>query len=279
MTYLDYCFTANKMSTTSNGDATARTINDLLAALNQLLDVTEPRRAVRIGKERILPAHMAQAVRHAAALAAVPLQAHDAQHIVQFLLVRELEHHVNRLVPAAVVDDDDFVARRHFWLRCHAVVVALLAATCRRRVGGCFSAGGAGDAAKVFVEILDGFFECGQDAVLFIVRRQNYAQTQLRRFNGSRIRYRMVAAAAVLLLLLGQSSLREPAIVPARESSGRRGRAIRAARNVRLLRGECGARFGSDEVEQAEKLFQSQRNQKQGSQLVVSGQGQEGGAN
>lgn len=56
--YLDYRFTANQMSSTTNGHAAARTINHFLASLNQLGHVAEPRRSVRISEESVLAANM-----------------------------------------------------------------------------------------------------------------------------------------------------------------------------------------------------------------------------
>lgn len=140
------------MRAAANGHAPARGVDDFVAALHQLLDVAEARGAVGVGKEHVVPAYMAQAVRHAAALAAVPLEAHDAHDIVQLLLAREPQHHVDRPVPAAVVDDEDLVARRGA-LRCCAVVAALLLLCAR--VGRRLRAG----TANVLVEVLNRLFQ------------------------------------------------------------------------------------------------------------------------
>lgn len=118
LTYLDHCFATNEMGTATNGNASAGTINHLLDALNQLRYIAKPRSAVCIGKKRILAANMTKAMCNAAALAPVLSQRHDSKHIVQAVLLREIEHHIDRLVAAAVIDNDNLVAAEAlvFWI-------------------------------------------------------------------------------------------------------------------------------------------------------------------
>jgi hypothetical protein len=177
------------MGSAANGHASARTINNLLDALNQLRHIAKSRRTVCISKERILAANMTKAMRNAAALAPVLGQRHNSQHIVQAVLLREIEHHVDRLVAAAVVDNDDFVTAEAL-VFCIGSALHMPLLGCRReRVLGAGSR--SSGASKVLVQVLDGLFQRGNHTILFIVRGEDDAEEELRGFNGTDVRRRI----------------------------------------------------------------------------------------
>jgi hypothetical protein len=103
----------------------------------------------------------------------------------------------------------------------------------------------------VLIQVLYRLFKRGDYAVLLIVRGEDDAEEELGGFNGADVGswVGFVWAKA----LLAEVSFCEPSIVPAGERA--RGRLSgSAARDVCLFRGEDGARFRGDEVEEDEEL-------------------------
>lgn len=183
------------MSSAANGHASARTINNLFDALNQLRHIAKSRRTVCVSKERILAANMTKAMRNAAALAPVLGQRYNSQHIVQAILLREIEHHVDRLVAAAVIDNDDLVAAEAlvFYIgsassSSSALRMPLLGRRRKRVLGASSRSSGA---SKVLVQVLDGLFQRGNHTILFIVRGEDDAEEELGGLNGADIRRRI----------------------------------------------------------------------------------------
>ncbi|UKZ60786.1 uncharacterized protein TrAtP1_002057 [Trichoderma atroviride] len=128
-------------------------------------------------------------MRDAAALAPVLGQGHDSQHIIQAVLLREIEHHIDRLVAAAVVDNDDFVTAEALVFCTNSASSALhmpLLGCRRERVLGSSSG-----ASKVLVQVLDGLFQRGNHTLLFIVRGEHDAEEELRGLNGADVRRRI----------------------------------------------------------------------------------------
>lgn len=184
---------ADEVGAAADGDAAVRAVDDLLAALDEPAEVAEAGGAVGVGEEHVGAARVAQAVGHAAALAAVRLERHDAQDVVQAVLARELQRHVDGAVAAAVVDDEDLVAREVVARRVLGVEVAARGRRARR--GSLSTAAAAvwlqvgvpGGAAVLLVEVLDGFLEGRQDSVLLVVRWEHDGYQHLGRLNDSSV--------------------------------------------------------------------------------------------
>lgn len=237
------------MRAAANSDASARPVHDLLDALHQLAHVAEPRGPVGVGKERIFAPHVPQAVRDAAAFAPVSNQGHDADDVVESVVAGKVEHHVDRLVAAAVVDDEDLVPAGPLGRHGARRVAPRMAPPVGADGGG----PGFRGATDVLVEPGDGLFEGGQDAFLLVVGREDDAQVHLCGLNGAGVgqEERLVAGRGTLLI---DAALGEPAVVPAWQLSRRRGRARGARRDVCLLRREGRAGLGGDEVKEDEEL-------------------------
>lgn len=251
LTHLDYRLAANEMGTATNGNASTRPVHNFLDAFDQFRHIAKPRRAIRIGKERIFAANMTEAMSNTAALAAVLGQGHHSQHIIQAVILRKVEHHVDRLVAAAVVDDDDFVTAEALIFQASCASRALSVALLGRRRERVPSASCSSAASKMPVQVLDGLFQCGDYTILLVVRGEDDAEEKFRGFNGANVGrwIRFVWAKT----LLAEVSFGEPSVVPAGERARSR-LAGRAAGDVCLFRGEDGARLGGDEVEEEEEL-------------------------
>lgn len=68
---LDHRLTADQVATAANGNAAVASIDNIFAALDEVAQVGEARGAVRIRKDDVGTTHMAEAVGHGPALAAV----------------------------------------------------------------------------------------------------------------------------------------------------------------------------------------------------------------
>lgn len=196
---------ADEVAAAADGDAATAAVDDLLAALEEAAEVAEPGGAVGVREERVLAAHVPQPVRHAAALAAVPLQRHHPQHVVQAVLARELERHLHRPVPAAVVHDEDLVARQVLLLPRR--VLSVLASSRGRSLGKRVRVR-TSVAAEGRVEVFDGFFQGRQDAVLLVVRREHDAHAHFGGLDGPGIRDVQLGRVVILASGLARVTVR-----------------------------------------------------------------------
>lgn len=110
LAYLDNGFTANEMGTAADGNTTARAIHNIFDAFNQSRHIAKPRCAICISEQGILAAHMTKSMSDTAALAPVLSQRHNPQDIMQAILLRKIQNHIDRLVATPVIDNDDFIA-------------------------------------------------------------------------------------------------------------------------------------------------------------------------
>lgn len=233
------------MGAAPDGHAPARPVHHLLDALDELGDVAEARGAVGVGEERVLAPNVAQSVRDAAALAPVSDEGHDAKDVVQPVVAGKVQHHVDGAVAAAVVDNEDLVAAGRVGARGRGASAAAPV--------GADGSPGLGGAADVLVEVGDSLAERGEDALLLVVGREDDAQEHLCGLDGADVgRGQRVLVGRDALLV--QAALGEPAVVPAGQRRGRRGRARGAGRDVRLLRREGWSGPGGDEMEEAQEL-------------------------
>jgi hypothetical protein len=108
--YLDNGLAPDEMRPAPDGHAPVRPVHHILAPLDQPAEVAEPARAVGVGEHGVLPSHVAQAVGHGAALAAVLGELDHAKDVVQPVLAGEGEGDLDGAVAAAVVDDQNLVA-------------------------------------------------------------------------------------------------------------------------------------------------------------------------
>lgn len=244
LAYLDNGLAANEMGTAADGNTTARAIHNVFNAFNQSRHVAKPRCAIGISKQGILAAHMTKAMGDTAALAPVLSQRHNPQDIMQAILLRKVQNHIDRLVATPVIDNDNLIAAetKLLWIG-SARRMPLL---CRHsRVLG------AGAASKVLVQILHGLLQRGDDTILFVVRGKDDAEEKLGGLDGTNIRSWVCLVRANSLLV--DTALCKPSVVPAGERA--RGRLARgAAGDVCLFRGEDGARLRGDEVQEKEEL-------------------------
>lgn len=74
------------MRAATHRDAPVRAVRDLLTPLHELAQIAKLGRAVGVGEEDVLAPNMPKPVRDGAALAAILLELHHPQHIVQLLL-------------------------------------------------------------------------------------------------------------------------------------------------------------------------------------------------
>lgn len=239
------------MGTATNGNTSTRPVHNFFDAFDQFRYIAKPRRAIRIGKERIFAANMTEAMRNTATLAAVLGQGHHSQHIIQAVFLRKVEHHVDCLVAAAVVDDDDFVTAETLIFLASRASSALRVALLGRRRERVLSASCSSAASKMLVQVLDGLFQCGDHTILLVVRGEDDAEEKLWGLNGANIRRWICFVWAKTLL--AEVSFCEPSVVPAGERARSR-LAGRAAGDVCLFRGEDGPRLGGEEVEEEKEL-------------------------
>lgn len=108
---LNHGLAADEVAPRPDCHAPVRAVDYFLAPLEELAQVRELGGSVCVGEERVLAAYVAEAVRYAAAFAAVALESHDAQNIVESVFAREFEGDLRRAVLAAVVYDYDLVPR------------------------------------------------------------------------------------------------------------------------------------------------------------------------
>lgn len=231
------------MGAAADGDATAGSVHDLLAALEKLGNVTEARSAVGIGEEGVLAPDVPQPVRNATSLAAVCHQGDESQDVVQPVFMGEAKDYVSGGIKTAIVHNQDFIAAR---VGGGSMVQEMGARMSTR--GGARSA----LAADVLVQIGDGLFQCRHDAFFFIESGEYDAQEELGWLYGARVGgWRGILCSG---RLLGESPLSQPAVVPARERPRRWGLARGTASSVGFLRGEDGSRFWRDQVKKDKEL-------------------------
>lgn len=255
---LDDGVAADEVAPAADGDAAAAGVDDVLAALDQLAQVREARGAVRVGEEDVGAPGVAEAVRHAAALAAVLDEGDDAQDVVEALLAGEFEGHVDGAVGAAVVDDQNLVARdRGLAAVLLGALPEDLAVVLRRGADGAalllvLLRLAAGWAAEARVEILDGLLESRYDAVLLVVGGDDDGDLDLGRLDGTGVgdAEGCVASGG----RLAQLALGVPAIVPAGQGTRLADAAVGLGGYVGLLGGEGISRLGRDDVEDEEDL-------------------------
>ena len=236
------------MGTTANRDAAVGAVHDLLASFDELGNIAEIRRTVRIGEQNILTPDVSEAVGHPAALAAVLLQRDHPQQIVELVVSGKVEHHFHGAVRAPVIDDEDLIATR----------LPVLGVS-RPLPAPALAARSAAHPANVLIQPGDGLLQRRHDAVLLVVRGEDDAQVDLGGLDVARVRRRLLGAALVWVLgvgLFAGLALGEPAVVPAGQlarARGLPGRGLR--RDIRLLGGDYGAWLGGDEVEEDEELY------------------------
>lgn len=162
------------MAAATNGNTAVAGIDDILAALNEVAEVREARGAVRVRENNVGTAHVAEAVCHSAAFATVLGKFDNTQDVVQLVLAAELEGDVDCAVLAAIVDNENLIARNALLLDLGTFLCGFpkhLTMGLGRRAAKTtslfvFVVSGT---AEAFVEILNGFFEGGHYALLFIV--------------------------------------------------------------------------------------------------------------
>lgn len=239
-TYLDNRVTADEMGAAADRDASVRPVRDLLAPLHELPQVTKLRRPVRVGEQGILAPRVPEPVRHGAAFAPVPLELHNPHNIVQAPPLRELQHDLNRPVPAPVTHDDDLVPRNA--RRCTAPQRPLM----RAREPLALPALPLPGPPERLVKVLDRLVEREGDALLLIVRGDHDADQHGGGLDGAGVGD--VELAELGLAALREAALGEPRVVPAGELADGR-RAVGRGGLVGLFGGEGGAGFRGDVVE------------------------------
>lgn len=178
---LDDRLGADHVAAAADGDAARAGVDDVLARLEQVAQVREAARAVRVGEDDVRAARVPEPVRDGAALAAVLGEGDDAQDVVQGVLAREVEGDFHRAVFAAVVDDEDLVARRRLRGCVVFLVFVVVGGGLSEDLAVAWGRGAAqalaflvvivcgGGAAEAAVEVLDGLLESGYYALLFVV--------------------------------------------------------------------------------------------------------------
>lgn len=169
--HLDHGVTTDEVRTTSNGYTSVGAINNLLASLNELANIAEPGSTICVRKQRILSPDMSHTMRDTTALAPILLQAHDTKHIMQLMLPRKVKYNVHSLVGRPVVHYNNLVTVCLLVMSVSNRVS--LAALCRCDLGGAIGT------ADVSVEILDCFFEGGENAVCFVESGEDDRETKL----------------------------------------------------------------------------------------------------
>lgn len=187
---------------------------------------------------------MTKAMSDAAALAPVLSQRHYPQDVMQAILLRKLQNHIDRLVATPVIDNDDFIAAESQLLGLGSTRRTPLLRRYSRVLG-------AGAASKVLVQILHGLLQRGDDTVLLVVRGEDDAEEKLGGLDGADVRSRVCLVRANSLLV--EAAFCEPPIVPTGKRARRR-LARGAAGDVCLFRGQDRARLRGDEVQEDEEL-------------------------
>jgi hypothetical protein len=109
-TNLYHSLAAHEVRSAAHSDTAPRCVLDEIAARDETAEVAELRGAVGVGKDGVVAPDMAEAVGYGTALAAILLQRHDAQDVVQVVAVGEGQCNVDGGIAAAVVDEEDLIA-------------------------------------------------------------------------------------------------------------------------------------------------------------------------
>lgn len=246
---LDNCLAADQMATAANGNAAVAGINDILAALDEITQIGEARGAIRVSKDDVGTAHVAEAVGHSAAFATVLVQFDDAQDVMKFMFAAEVQGDVDGAIFAAVVDNEDLVARNNLLLNLAGLscrffkhlTVGLRAAdaTALFVVAVC-------ETAEAIVEILDCLFESGHYSVFFVVGGDHDGDFDFGGLNVASVGG--IEGIVADRQGLAQLAFGEPAVVPAGEGTGLADAAAGCGCEVLLLRGEGVSGLWRDDV-------------------------------
>jgi hypothetical protein len=263
------------MRPTPNRHAAIRPVHHVLATLNQPAQIAKLARAVGVRKHGVLAPDVSQAVRHGAALAAVPRQPDHPEDVVEVVFAGKVERDLDRAVAAAVVNDEDLIARRlrralrSGWsgggrVRAEDEAVRGCCAFAFLGGGGCCGSvlslllrveelvAVVVGTTELLVEVLNHFFESRSQARFLVVGRDDDADFD---FGGLDDGFTDQGEAfGDGGIFLGEGTLGTPAVVPAWEGPWGGDGAVGIGGDVGLFGGEREARDGGEQVEGDEDL-------------------------
>jgi hypothetical protein len=166
------------MCTTADCHTTQRPVDNFFAALDEFPHVAEARCTICVSEQRILSSDMSQSMGDTTSFASVLLQVHHAKHIMQVVVFREFENHIDRPVPATIVDDQDLIAVGSLPQRIAAAARPRMSVRARPRSGLTTVR-----TTDVLVQPGNRLLQCGQHAVFFVVGWENDTEVHLGRFD------------------------------------------------------------------------------------------------